>query len=279
MRLAEFLASVPPGVEKKIDELFKKREPAYLNAPNVSLLGLDIEIYCDNRKYKGTRFFYAISTPQLEFKQYLNYNDVYLDYWCRNCGQSKKTFALRVTRGDSSSNDGVAIKFGEMPSFGPPVPSRVVSLIGPDREIFLRGRRAENQGLGVGAFAYYRRVVENQKGRLIGKIAEVAKRLGGAPEVLEILEQAARETQFSKAVGDVKAAMPHALLIDGHNPLTLLHSALSEGLHAKTDEDCLEIATSIRVILTELAERITITLKDEAELTQALNNLMRRSNS
>lgn len=173
----------------------------------------------------------------------------------------------------------MAIKSGEMPSFGSPVPSRVVSLIGPDREIFLRGRRAENQGLGVGAFAYYRRVVENQKGLLIGKIAEVAKRLGGSPGVLEILEQAARETQFSKAVEDVKAAMSHALLIDGHNPLTLLHSALSEGLHAKTDEDCSEIATSIRVILTELAECITITLKDEAESKQALNNLMRRGNS
>jgi len=48
----------------------------------------------------------------------------------------------------------------------------VITLIGPDREIFLRGRRAENQGLGIGAFAYYRRVVENQKGRIITQIGK-----------------------------------------------------------------------------------------------------------
>ena len=279
MHLAEFLASVPPGVERKVEGLLKKREPPHLNAPNTSVSGPDIEIYCGSSKCKGTRYFEALSSPYVEFEQYPNYKDIYLEYWCRNCGFSKKTFALRVTQEDTASEDGTVVKFGEIPNFGPPVPSRVVSLIGPDREIFLRGRRAENQGLGVGAFAYYRRVVENQRGRIIGKIAEVAKRTGASPEVLDALEQAAKETQFSKAVEDVKSAIPHALLIDGHNPLTLLHSALSEGLHARTDEECLEMARSIRVVLTEMAERVSVALKDEAELKQALSNLMRRGNS
>ena len=47
-----------------------------------------------------------------------------------------------------------ALKFGEFPAFGPPVPPRVLSLIGPDKDLFLKGRRSEIQGLGVGAFAY-----------------------------------------------------------------------------------------------------------------------------
>lgn len=163
-----------------------------------------------------------------------------------------------------------------MPPFGPPVPSKVVTLIGPDREMFLRGRRVENQGLGIGAFAYYRRVVENQKGRLIKKIGEVAKRSGASEAVLNIFERAAKETQFSKAVESVKSVLPPVLLIDGHNPLTLLHSALSEGLHEKTEEQCLELATSIRVVLTKLSERISTALKDEAESKQALNTLMNK---
>src|SRR5438046_8892096 len=84
--------------------------------------------------------------------------------------------------------------------------------------------------------------------------------------ILQLFEKAAKETQFSKAIDDIKTAIPQVLLIDGHNPLTLLHAALSEGLHGATDEDCLETATSIRVVLTELAERITIALKDLKEL-------------
>ncbi len=52
-------------------------------------------------------------------------------------------------------------------------------------------------------------------------------------------------------------------------------SQLSEGLHAGTDKECLELATSIRVVLTELAERISQALKDEAELNQAVARLMK----
>jgi hypothetical protein len=141
--------------------------------------------------------------------------------------------------------------------------------------MFIRGRRAENQGLGIGAFAYYRRVVENQKGRLITEIAKVAKRLGAAEEELARFRAAAEETQFSRAIDTIKSSIPQVLLINTHNPLTLLHSALSEGLHAGTDEECLELATSIRVVLTELAERISQALKDEVELRQALNKLMK----
>jgi hypothetical protein len=54
-----------------------------------------------------------------------------------------------------------------------------------------------------------------------------------------------------------------------------LHSALSEGLHAQTDEECLELATSIRVVLTEFVERVAMALKDEAELDKAVSRLIK----
>jgi hypothetical protein len=43
-----------------------------------------------------------------------------------------------------------------------------------------------------------------------------------------------------------------------------VHDALSEGLHEKTDEEGLQLSPSIRIILTELSERISIALEDEA---------------
>ena len=55
----------------------------------------------------------------------------------------------------------------------------------------------------------------------------------------KVLEEAKSETQFLRTLESVKDAMPEALHIDGHhNPLTLLHRALSGGLQAKTDEEC-----------------------------------------
>jgi hypothetical protein len=72
---------------------------------------------------------------------------------------------------------------------------------------------------------------------------------------------------------DVKDAIPQRLLIEGQNPLTLLHSALSKGLHTNSDETCLELATDIRVVLAELAELLGHALKDERELKEAVSRL------
>jgi hypothetical protein len=50
---------------------------------------------------------------------------------------------------------------------------------------------------------------------------------------------------------------------------------LSTGLHDKSDEECLELAQSIRAVLVELAERLGQALKDEAELKTAVSRLMK----
>jgi hypothetical protein len=270
MLWAEFLERIPPNVTEDIEDLFRWDDGS------VKISNSDIQLYCDSDKCKGVRFF-QFNYSNLASMGTATSTEAFASYYCRNCQSNPKIFALRLLRSDSTSMNGQAMKYGEFPSFGPPVPSRLISLIGPDREIFIRGRRAENQGLGIGAFAYYRRVIENQKSRLLTEISKVAKRLGASPEVLGKFDQALKETKFSKAVDDVKAAMPPVLLIDGHNPLTLLHSALSEGLHAGTDEDCLHLATSIRVVLTELSERISMALKEDTEIKAALTNLLNRN--
>jgi hypothetical protein len=165
------------------------------------------------------------------------------------------------------------LKLGEDPAFGPRTPARVITLIGSDRELFLKGRRAELQGLGIGAFAYYRRVIENQKDRLFDAILRVAKKLNAPQEQVQVLEAAKSETQFTKSLESIKSAIPKELLIQGQNPFSLLHSALSEGLHASTDEQCLELATSIRWVLFELAERVGQALKEQAGLNAAVTRL------
>src|SRR3954447_9431495 len=89
------------------------------------------------------------------------------------------------------------------------------------------------------------------------------------------LEAAKGETQFSKAVAEVREALPPGLFIKGHNPLTLLHTALSRGLHGSSDEECLQAANDIRVVLVELAEKLTRALEDEKEVEDALNGWSR----
>jgi hypothetical protein len=267
--LVEFLESTPPNSWVRIEE--KVSIPHPMGGGMLTLDNPEIQLHCINERCNGIHFFY--SKRNEVYLKTREENKLFAEYICRNCQTTRKTYSLLVIL-RPEWND--IIKLGGYPEFGPPTPSRVIKLLGPDRELYLKGRRAENQGLGIGAFGYYRRVVENQKSRIFDEISRVSAKLGASPDLISELELARNETQFSKAIDQVKHGIPAALLINGHNPLTLLHSALSEGLHAQSDEDCLEIATSIRVVLSELAERMGQALKDEKELNNAVSRLLQK---
>ncbi len=46
-----------------------------------------------------------------------------------------------------------------------------------------------------------------------------------------------------------------------------------------TDEECLELASTVRLVLSELSERLSAILKDKAELTAAISTLMHDKSS
>jgi hypothetical protein len=259
-----FLESCAPNVRREVSDV------AFVNSLNRLVLAEpDILLHCSTPLCDGLRKFHCTSDTAYISK---GWNFKFIVYVCRNCETTTKTFALAVNSAGGAS--GQVEKFGEIPTFGPPTPARFIKLVGPDRELFLKGRRAEIQGLGIGAFVYYRRVVERQKGRIIEEIGRVAKNLGATAATLKLFDEAAKETQFTKAVELIKSAIPESIRINGHNPLTLLHSTLSQGIHDKTDDQCLALATSVRVLLNELSERLSQLLKDDAELQKALKHLL-----
>lgn len=117
--------------------------------------------------------------------------------------------------------------------------------------------------------------MEGQKYHLISEIFRVAEKLAAPKDVLERLAQAQKEKQFSRAVEIVKGAIPESLLVDSHNPLRLLHDALSLCVHAESDETCLRIAHSIRSVLADLSERLKLALGEQNELRSAVSELMK----
>jgi len=263
--LSVALESFPPGRRATIAVLGRLNHTG-----RYEFLTSDIRIHCPDGQCTGVRLFFCENSSGVSVDEKWSFRFLY--YKCRNCGISRRTFAIRsrLTQGPAGEIE----KLGEVPAFGPFTPPRVISLIGPERDSFLKGRRAETQGLGIGAFSYYRRVVESQWQRLIGQIIKVAERLEAPPEMLTNLMAASKESQFSRAVELIKDGIPDVLKVKGHNPLTVLYAALSDGLHAASDEHCLELAGSVRVVLTDLAERIDQALKDQTELHQAVSKLL-----
>jgi hypothetical protein len=251
---------VPPSQQVTVTQLIDAKTGSYEKDKwHYSLQTPEIQLHCPDERCNGTRFFRCVSgaprlTVGLSSLEYLRYK-------CWNCQRTIKVYSVLLNLPVADSINGDCYKLGELPVYGPPTPSRLISLIGP---------------VGIGAFVYYRRVVENQKHRILDAIINVSEKLGTPPESIEVLKHAQAEQQFKKAVESVKDALPQVLLINSQNPLTLLHSALSEGLHARSDEECLEIAQAVRVVLGELAERLGQAMKDEAEVKNALARLMKK---
>ena len=266
--MQELLRDVPLHSGRAIQELFTEHGEI--------VLPKEIEGHCDHNKCKGVRRHILGGRCTYLAEEGLYYS--FARYGCVNCTESAKVFGLMAQR-EGEEDSGVCTKIYEEPPFGFPLPKRLFHVIGEaNREHFLQARRAIARSLGIGAFAYYRRIVENTKLDLVSSVLEVARATSAPPGQIDLLQKAQMERQFSKAMKmlcDV-SAVPAVLLIDGQNPLALLHKSLSEGIHELDDRECLKRAQEAEVILCEIAERLQIAVTDRKAVKAAVASIMNR---
>ena len=224
-----------------------------------------IEIHCE--RDGGSRRFDSKGKIYLQKPREFRF----ITYRCRDCRITEKTIAVVIERKDLA--DVEVMKLGEYPPFSTPIPPLIQKrLETTSLEVYRKGVRATAQGLGIGAASYFRRIVESQWSLFVEEIRNAAKRLG--VKDLHVYDDALKTTQFKTAVEILEDAIPDKLLLlDGRNPLKLLHRALSQQLHVLTDDQCLEMATDIRVVLDAFLENIASVLKDEGELRAAADRL------
>lgn len=269
LRWKAFLESTPAYVECDVEHLLADVNPS-ATAFTLGIRWPRLDLFCE--RCDGVRGF----NPSLETTYLERQENVFITYRCRDCGVWVKTFALTIIPNkDTKAVKG--LKYGEFPPFGSHLSKRLQDLLSKgDLELYRKGLRSEREGHGIGAAAYFRRVVENQWRNLIAKLRDAAAKLGTDPKELAIFDEATRQQQFSTALGMLKDAIPPKLLIlDGQNPLALLYGPLSAQLHDLTDDECLQQAADIRVILNELFDNINRALKDDAELKGAVERLRR----
>jgi hypothetical protein len=275
----QVLQDMPPGIYFNVHEAFYEAHAGMAGDKRIlSVSTPALQLYCDSQNCNGVRLFeYNLFPMHYEYCSIQGgdtaYDNVYVEYLCQNCKENIKSFAIMFISINKEKGTCDLIKMGEFPFYGPHIPSKLISLIGPDKDLFLKGVRCESQKLGIAAFTYYRRVIEHQKDRLIDTLANTLNKLDVDKMALDILELAKKETQFKKSMDNLKPYLPKELLINDTNPIVLLHKSLSIGLHGLTDEICLEYAQSIRIVLTELADRLKFLSSNHNELQSAIKSL------
>ncbi|MDW7709045.1 MAG: hypothetical protein SCH98_01125, partial [Deferrisomatales bacterium] len=143
------------------------------------------------------------------------------------------------------------------------------------RELLKKGLVCESQGYGIAAFAYYRRIVEETIDSLLAEIADLIEGPDRAL-YLSALEQTKRTIVAQEKISLVKNLLPPILRPDGMNPLGVLHSVLSGGLHAETDENCMQDAATVREVLVFLVNQVAASKAAAKTFTAGMRRLLEK---
>ena len=205
-------------------------------------------------------------------------------YLCAGCGKMRRYFLLTVLQHRAFTPPGIPplaeapttiTKVGQTPAWDIDPDPQLAKKLGKQVGLFKKGLICESQSFGIGAFAYYRRIVEEVIGELLADISELVN-----PEEQAQYAEALREAEKSHRAADkiehVKNLVPAILRPGGANPLGTLHGAISEGLHALTEEECLERAADIRDALQFLVSQIRQAKESATRFGKQLQNIADR---
>jgi hypothetical protein len=191
-----------------------------------------------------------------------------LIYLCESCKLYSREFCVYV----SPERDHL-YKYGQYPEWEIKIDKALEKTLHKHSKTFRKGLVCESQGYGIGAFAYYRRITEDIIDELLESITELIDAEHKA-EYMEALEKTKTTRVTQEKINLVKDLLPSILKPNGINTLGVLHSELSEGLHAESDEACLENANQIKIILVFLLSQIVRSKESAKEFSESMKSLL-----
>lgn len=109
-----------------------------------------------------------------------------------------------------------------------------------------------SMGYGIAAYAYFRRIVENEIKRIIKDIGD-----SGNENVRELYQKFEVNQRMSDLVDGIYQHLPASLRELGQNPIKYLYSQLSEGLHNEPNDVCIEKSNNMQYVLSVVIEEIS----------------------
>lgn len=201
---------------------------------------------------------------------------VQMAYHCAACGESRVFFLLRAEWVPEQPGRLIALKAGQFPPWSINPSRDLANALGePSLHLYQMGLVCESQGYGIGAFAYYRRVVEEKLGELLDQVRTL---LNGVElqQYQEALAKVTGEKRAEDKLRIVKDLLPPALLAGTHNPLQIIYEALSADLHAGTDEACLLSAVEIRTAMEFFTKTLASSRAEERRFSDAMKKILEK---
>jgi hypothetical protein len=191
-------------------------------------------------------------------------------YQCGLCSKDSQSLTVFVRKFGSADKPKIQ-KVGQFPPQAIDIPSDLEKRLGEDAFLYKNALICRNANFGLGSVAYLRRVVENKTNELIEVVAEEAESYEVASEDVAKIRAAKDERHtYDERLQLASDAIPSKLKPDGANPLGALHGLLSEGLHAKTEEQCVAIADEIRDVFEYVFSRLRGEIEDRNKMVNKI---------
>lgn len=232
-----------------------------------------INMHCDRCTSNQT---FVMTNEYWEPFGYTNYpspgTGLRLQYLSSHCDKFERLFLVKV---DESNPSTWLMKIGQFPAWEIAGDVNIERLLGDHSDYYKKGLICESQGYGIGAFGYYRRIVEEVIDELLDEISDL---LSGdeLKKYNEALVKTKKTIVTSDKIDLVKDLLPPILRPEGMNPLSALHGALSEGLHAESDEECLELAQHCREIIVFMVNQVAASKKAAKSFTSSMRALLEK---
>jgi len=228
-----------------------------------------ISFFCPACKSVQT---YIMSNNYWDGHEYSNFDSAGLSlhalYSCVGCGTHTRDFYFNIAMDRKSIE-----KVGQFPPWEISGDKNIEKMLGNHKQHLSRGLICESQGYGIGAFGYYRRITEEIIDSLISDIESIIPAADKAA-FADAYAKVKTTRQTSEKIELIKDLLPSSLEIEGMNPFGILHSALSEGLHANSDQECLSYAEAIRESLVFLSSQISETRNRKTAFTVKMRKLL-----
>jgi hypothetical protein len=192
---------------------------------------------------------------------------------CQDCQQFQREFFIygNTSRAKNEEMKFFIKKIGQYPA--PEVtPDKIFKdfLSREDIEYYKKAKQILNFNFGIGAFAYFRRIVENE-------ILNITKYLidnnqTAKEKLVPALNLFKKNHRMTGLIETLTPFLPKNFLLANENPLNLLYASISDGIHNLTEEEC----TQRSIYIEKLLRHVIIELRNQEsrnDANDALNNL------
>lgn len=243
------------------------------------------KFFCPNDKEFHTYKFDKKYGPQLMLGgRYVDQNKLFsvtrhVTASCQFCGDKMEfllnLFTTTAPMGEDQFFPEVYLrKFGQFPAIQRSPEKEVYNYLdSQDKEFYNRALANLSIGFGIGAYAYLRRIVENEIKRIVRDVADLD--YAGADQVRKAWLEFQSNHQMSTLIDSISQFLPVSLKEIGNNPIKTLYQQSSGGIHDFSEQECLDKAKHIDTLLQYVIKRVSA-LKLEFEQVKvalkALNN-------